>query len=81
MNHHPNQQGWEQQRAHQTDWHRNDWGPPSMPATQPRYQVMYRKMGWIAGTFHGLMMFFTMGLWTPVYLMARRGRKTVIKVR
>ena len=46
----------------------------------PRTTVSYRKMGWIAGTFHGLMLVFTMGLWTPVYLAARRGRKTVTTV-
>lgn len=81
MSHHPNQQGWEQQRAHQTDWHRNDWGPPSRSAQAPRYTVTYRKMGPVAGTFHACMMLFTVGLWTPVYLMARRGRKTVTLVR
>lgn len=36
-----------------------------------------RKMGPIALTFHTLMMIFTLGLWTPVLLAARRGRKTV----
>jgi hypothetical protein len=80
MSHHMNQQGWEQQQARQSDWHRADWGPPSMPAQAPRYSVSYRKMGWLAGTFHGFMMFMTMGLWTPVYLAARRGRKTVTRV-
>jgi len=67
-------------KIHQADWHRADWGPPSMPAQQPRYSVSYRKMGWIAGTFHVGMMVVTMGLWTPVYLAARRGRKTVTRV-
>lgn len=62
------------------DWHRENWGPPSMPAQQPRYSVAYRKMGPIAGTFHICMMVFTMGLWVPVYLAARRGRKTVTRV-
>lgn len=62
------------------DWHRADWGPPSMPIHQPRYSVTYRKMGPFAGTFHIGMMIFTMGLWTPVYLAARRGRKTVTRV-
>lgn len=61
------------------DQHRPGWGPPSMAPHQPRTTVSYRKMGWIAGTFHGLMMVFTMGLWTPVYLMARRGRRTVTR--
>lgn len=69
---------WQDQTP--TDWHRADWGPPSMLPTQPRYTVSYRKMGWIAGTFHACMMAFTFGLWTPVYLMARRGRKTVTRV-
>lgn len=59
--------------------HRRDWGPPSRDPYQPRTTVSYRKMGWIAGTFHGLMMVCTMGLWTPVYLAARRGRRTVTR--
>lgn len=46
---------------------------------RPQHTVAYRKMGWIAGTFHCLMMLFTVGLWTPVYLMARRGRRTVTR--
>lgn len=62
------------------DQHRPGWGPPSMPAQQPRYSVSYRRMGWIAGTFHTCMMILTFGLWTPVYLAARRGRKTVTRV-
>ncbi len=36
-----------------------------------------RKMGPLALTLHGIMMFCTLGLWTPVLLAARRGRKTV----
>jgi hypothetical protein len=71
---------WQQNRAHQTDWHRRDWGPPSMPVHQPRTQVTYRKMGLIAGTFHVCMMLLSCGLWTPVYLAARRGRKTVTRI-
>ena len=50
------------------------------PVQQPRYSVSYRKMGWIAGTFHASMLVMTMGLWTPVYLAARRGRKTVTRI-
>lgn len=46
---------------------------------RPQVQVSYRKMGWIAGSFHAFMMVMTMGLWTPVYLAARRGRKTVTR--
>lgn len=48
---------------------------PNPHPESPR--ISYRKMGWIAGTFHGVMMVLTMGLWTPVFLLARRGRKTV----
>lgn len=39
-----------------------------------------RKMGWIAITFHWTMMLMTVGLWTPVYLSARRRRLTVTHV-
>lgn len=53
--------------------------PP--PYGGPTTQVSYRKMGWIAGGFHITMMVFTMGLWTPIYLWARRGRKTVTRTR
>lgn len=38
--------------------------PPPYP---PLVQVSYRKI------------VFTMGLWTPVYRMARRGRRTVTR--
>lgn len=43
-------------------------------------QVAKRKMGWIALTFHSFMMLCTVGLWTPVLLLALRGRKTVTYV-
>lgn len=43
-------------------------------------QTTYRKMGWIAGTFHVCMLIVTGGLWTPVYLLARRGRKTITHI-
>ncbi|MCF2130126.1 hypothetical protein L1I79_27390 [Strepomyces sp. STD 3.1] len=36
-----------------------------------------RRMGWIAMGFHWTMILFTVGLWTPVYLAARRRRVTV----
>lgn len=36
-----------------------------------------RKMGWILITFHWVMILCTIGLWTPVYLAARRRRVTV----
>jgi hypothetical protein len=49
-------------------------------ALPPRYSVTYRPMGWIAGTFHFVMMVCTMGLWTPVYLLARRGRRSVTRI-
>jgi cytochrome b561 len=39
-----------------------------------------RKMGWIALIFHWVMMLCTIGLWTPVYLAARRRRVTVTYV-
>ncbi|MFG3585121.1 hypothetical protein [Streptomyces sp. NPDC047990] len=39
-----------------------------------------RKMGWIALAFHWTMMLFTIGLWTPVYLAARRRRVTVTHI-
>ena len=64
----------------QDDWNRSPIAPPSWPAQHPRTTVAYRRMGWIAGTFHFTMMVCTMGLWTPVYLMARRGRRTVTRV-
>ncbi|MFJ2863668.1 hypothetical protein [Kitasatospora sp. NPDC087314] len=41
--------------------------------------VTRRKMGPFALTGHIFMMFLTCGLWIPVFLMARRGRKTVTK--
>lgn len=44
-----------------------------------RPAVTYRKMGWVAGTFHAVMMVCTMSLWAPVLLLARRGRKTVTR--
>lgn len=39
-----------------------------------------RKMGWVALAFHWTMLFFTIGLWTPVFLAARRRRVTVTHV-
>jgi hypothetical protein len=48
---------------------------------QPSRAVSRRKMGWIALTFHWTMMFCTLGLWTPVFLLALRGRKTVTHYR
>ncbi|MEU9245856.1 hypothetical protein [Streptomyces sp. NPDC048385] len=39
-----------------------------------------RKMGWITIAFHWTMMVFTVGLWTPVFLAARRRRLTVTHV-
>lgn len=39
-----------------------------------------RKMGWIAIAFHWTMMICTIGLWTPVYLAARRRRLTVTHI-
>ena len=39
-----------------------------------------RKMGWIALTFHWFMMFMTVGLWTPIYLAARRRRVTITHI-
>lgn len=58
----------------------NPYGQWNRAPQQPRMQVSYRKMGWIAGTFHLGMLVMTMGLWTPVYLAARRGRKTVTRI-
>lgn len=52
---------------------------PMQSPIKPQTQTSYRKMGWVAGTFHVTMMVLTMGLWTPVYLLARRGRKTVTR--
>lgn len=39
-----------------------------------------QKMGWIAIAFHWFMMICTIGLWTPVYLAARRRRVTITRV-
>lgn len=39
-----------------------------------------RKMGWISLAFHWTMLLFTCGLWTPVFLAARRRRLTVTHV-
>lgn len=39
-----------------------------------------RKMGFITICFHWTMMLFTVGLWTPVFLSARRRRVTVTYV-
>ena len=39
-----------------------------------------RKMGFILLAFHWTMMICTAGLWTPVYLSARRRRVTVTHV-
>jgi cytochrome b561 len=39
-----------------------------------------RKMGWLLIAFHWMMMLCTVGLWTPVYLAARRRRVTVTHV-
>jgi len=37
-------------------------------------------MGWISLAFHWTMLLFTCGLWTPVFLAARRRRLTVTHV-
>ncbi|MDX5569240.1 hypothetical protein PYK79_46410 [Streptomyces sp. ID05-04B] len=39
-----------------------------------------RKMGWLLIGFHWTMMLCTVGLWTPIYLAARRRRVTVTHV-
>jgi hypothetical protein len=39
-----------------------------------------RKMGWILIAFHWTMILCTVGLWTPVYLAARRRRVTVTHI-
>lgn len=39
-----------------------------------------RKQGWIGLAFHWTMMIFTVGLWTPFFLAARRRRVTVTHV-
>ena len=39
-----------------------------------------RKMGFILTGFHWFMMAITIGMWTPVYLSARRRRVTVTHV-
>ncbi|MEV4966668.1 hypothetical protein AB0886_05290 [Streptomyces sp. NPDC024062] len=39
-----------------------------------------RKMGFILLGFHWTMLLLTVGLWTPVYLSARRRRVTVTTV-
>ncbi|MFD5467596.1 hypothetical protein ACFWIQ_33000 [Kitasatospora sp. NPDC127059] len=43
--------------------------------------VSRRPMGPFALTGHIVMMIMTCGLWIPVFLMARRGRKTVTKYK
>ncbi|MFD0408637.1 hypothetical protein [Kitasatospora sp. NPDC127116] len=43
--------------------------------------VTRRRMGPFALAGHIFMMLCTCGLWTPVFLMARRGRKTVTKYK
>lgn len=54
-------------------------GPFVWVPSRARFVVTYRKMGWVAGTFHAVMMVCTMGLWAPVLMQARRGRKTVTR--
>lgn len=39
-----------------------------------------QKMGWIAITFHWTMIVCTVGLWTPIYLAARRRRVTITQI-
>jgi cytochrome b561 len=39
-----------------------------------------RKMGWILIAFHWTMILCTVGLWTPIYLAARRRRITVTHI-
>ncbi|MEU2780542.1 hypothetical protein [Streptomyces sp. NPDC007110] len=39
-----------------------------------------RKMGWLLIGFHWTMLLCTVGLWTPVYLAARRRRVTVTHI-
>lgn len=48
-----------------------------MDDNTPVKVVSYRRMGPFAGTFHACMLLLTAGLWTPVFLWARRGRRTV----
>jgi hypothetical protein len=43
--------------------------------------VSRRKGGPFAASFHGIMIVCTAGLWIPVWLWARRGRKTVTRTR
>ncbi|MGW8376907.1 hypothetical protein [Streptomyces sp. ODS28] len=39
-----------------------------------------RKMGWLLIGFHWTLIICTVGLWTPVYLAARRRRVTITRV-
>lgn len=47
----------------------------------PRKAVSYQKMSLTAEVGHWTMIVITAGLWTPVYLAARRKRKTVTYFR
>lgn len=53
--------------------------PPSgyPPAGYPRRMVSRQRMSFGASAFHWFMIVSTGGLWIPVYLSARRKRKTV----
>lgn len=47
----------------------------------PRRAVSRQRMPIALSLFHWTMMLCTAGLWTPVYLSARRKRKTVTTYR
>jgi hypothetical protein len=39
-----------------------------------------RKMGWVSMAFHTTMLICTCGLWTPIWLAARRRRVTITHI-
>lgn len=51
--------------------------PQPQPRPRPRRMVTTRPMGAGAEVFHWTMILCTGGLWVPVYLAARRARKTI----
>jgi hypothetical protein len=51
--------------------------PPVVVQVYPRQMVSRQRMSFGASAFHWFMIISTGGLWLPVYLSARRKRKTV----
>ncbi len=79
-------QGWPPNQGQQHYPPQPYYGQPYPPpqyqaAPYPRQAVSQQGMSYSESIFHWTMIFITCGMWIPVYLSARRKRRTVTTFR